>query len=104
MGRIPTDAVEPTEWEAGLSGDMAVRFEKAFGVEMETLMRMQNSCDIAQARQRAKAICVARFSSSQRSVVQAASRSRRVVLAVIFREERLLTGITSFDRERYELP
>ncbi len=46
---------------ADLSGDMAVRFEKAFGVEMETLMRMQNSYDIAQARQRAKAIRVARF-------------------------------------------
>jgi addiction module HigA family antidote len=47
--------------KADLSGDMAVRFEKAFGVEMETLMRMQNSYDIAQARQRAKAIRVARY-------------------------------------------
>ena len=47
--------------KADLSGDMAVRFDKAFGVEMETLMRMQNSYDIAQARQRAKAIRVARY-------------------------------------------
>ena len=47
--------------KADLSGDMAVRFEKAFGVDMETLMRMQNGYDISQARQRAKAIRVARF-------------------------------------------
>jgi antitoxin HigA-1 len=33
--------------KAGLSGDMALRFEKAFGVDMDTLMRMQNSYDIA---------------------------------------------------------
>ena len=38
--------------KADLSGDMAVRVEKAFGVEMDTLMHMQNSYDIAQARQR----------------------------------------------------
>src|SRR5580698_2897273 len=36
--------------KADLSGDMALRFEKAFGVEMETLMRMQNSYDIARTR------------------------------------------------------
>ena len=29
--------------KADLSGDMALRFEKAFGVDMDTLMRMQNS-------------------------------------------------------------
>ena len=31
---------------------MAMRVEEAFGVPMETLMRMQNSFDIAQARKR----------------------------------------------------
>lgn len=46
---------------AALSGEMAVRFEKAFGVRMETLMRMQNSYDIAETRRRAKGIRVARF-------------------------------------------
>ena len=35
-----------------MSPDMAIRFDKAFGVSMETLMRMQNSYDIAQARKR----------------------------------------------------
>jgi antitoxin HigA-1 len=47
--------------KADLSGDMALRFEKAFGVEMDTLMRMQNSFDIAQTRSRAKAIRVDRY-------------------------------------------
>src|SRR5206468_12973848 len=47
--------------KADLSGDMALRFEKAFGVDMDTLMRMQNSYDIAQARKRAKTIHVARY-------------------------------------------
>jgi addiction module HigA family antidote len=37
---------------ASLSPEMALRFEKAFGLSMDTLMRMQNSFDIAQARKR----------------------------------------------------
>jgi antitoxin HigA-1 len=37
---------------ASLSPEMAIRLDKAFGVSMETLMRMQNSWDIAQARKR----------------------------------------------------
>ena len=37
---------------ANLSGDMALRVEKAFGVKMDTLMRMQSSYDIARTRQR----------------------------------------------------
>jgi addiction module HigA family antidote len=46
---------------ASLPGDMALRFEKAFGVDMETLMRMQNSYDIARARSREKQIRVERY-------------------------------------------
>jgi len=46
---------------ASLSPDMALRFEKAFGLSMDTLMRMQNSYDIAQARKRADTINVKRF-------------------------------------------
>ncbi|MGP0061641.1 MAG: HigA family addiction module antitoxin [Beijerinckiaceae bacterium] len=46
---------------ASLSPDMAIRIEKAFGVSMDTLMRMQNSFDIAQARKREGAITVARY-------------------------------------------
>jgi plasmid maintenance system antidote protein VapI len=40
---------------------MALRIEKAFGVSMDTLMRMQNSYDIAQTRDRAGEIKVAPF-------------------------------------------
>jgi addiction module HigA family antidote len=44
--------------KAGLSGDMALRMEKAFGVKMDTLMRMQVSYGIAQTRKRAKQVRV----------------------------------------------
>ena len=44
-----------------LSGDMALRIEKAFGVKMDTLMRMQSAYDIAQTRKREKEIRVRRF-------------------------------------------
>jgi antitoxin HigA-1 len=47
--------------KADLSGEMALRFEKAFGVDMEALMRMQNSYDIAETRKSAKKIQVERF-------------------------------------------
>jgi addiction module HigA family antidote len=46
---------------AQLSPEMALRIEKAFGVSMDTLMRMQNSFDIAQARRREREIKVAPF-------------------------------------------
>ncbi len=35
---------------ASLSADMAIRFEKAFGVKADTLLRMQTSYELAQAR------------------------------------------------------
>ena len=47
--------------KAGLSGEMALRFEKAFGVRMDTLMRMQSAYDIAQTRMREKEIRVRRI-------------------------------------------
>lgn len=46
--------------KAGLSGDMALRIEKAFGVKMDTLMRMQAAYDIAQTRKREHEISVHR--------------------------------------------
>lgn len=42
-------------------GGRALRIEKAFGVRMETLMRMQSSYDIVQTRQREKLITVRRY-------------------------------------------
>jgi len=47
--------------KADLSGDMALRIEKAFGVKMDTLMRMQVSYDIARTREHEKLIHVRRI-------------------------------------------
>ena len=38
-----------------LSSELALRIEKAFGVSMDTLMRMQNSSDIARCARRRRA-------------------------------------------------
>ena len=46
---------------AHLSPEMALRIEKAFGVSMDTLMRMQNSYDIAETRKREAEIRVAPY-------------------------------------------
>ena len=37
---------------AGLSAEMAIRFEKAFGLRADTLVRMQAAYDLAQVRAR----------------------------------------------------
>ena len=50
--------------KADLSGDMALRIEKAFGVKMDTLMRMRASYDIAQTRKRQNQIHVRRIRQS----------------------------------------
>jgi addiction module HigA family antidote len=47
--------------KADLSGDMALRIEKAFGVKMDTLLRMQSSYDIARTRRRERQIRVRRY-------------------------------------------
>ena len=47
--------------KADLSGDMALRIEKAFGVRMDTLMLMQSAYDIVKTRSREKEIRVRRF-------------------------------------------
>ena len=47
--------------KADLSGEMALRIEKAFGVKMDTLMQMQSAFDIARTRSRKKEIRVRRF-------------------------------------------
>lgn len=43
----------------GLTADMAIRFEKAFGLKAETLLRMQGAYDLAKARSREHQIKVA---------------------------------------------
>jgi addiction module HigA family antidote len=49
--------------KSDLSGDMALRIEKAFGPKMETLMRMQSSYDIARTRKRESKIHVRRHAA-----------------------------------------
>jgi plasmid maintenance system antidote protein VapI len=46
--------------KSDLSGDMALRIEKAFGVKLDTLMRMQASYNMAQTRKRENQIRVRR--------------------------------------------
>jgi len=46
---------------AHLSPEMALRIEKAFSVSMETLMQIQSSFEIAEARKKAKEINVLPF-------------------------------------------
>ena len=47
--------------KAGLTGEMALRIEKAFGPRMDHLMRMQLAFDIAEARGREHEIRVERY-------------------------------------------
>jgi len=46
---------------ASLSADMAIRFEKAFGVKADTLLRMQPAFELAQARAHEAEIKVDKF-------------------------------------------
>src|SRR5207237_9687845 len=48
--------------KADLSGDMALRIEKAFGVKMDTIMRIQASYEFDQTSKREQQIHVKRVS------------------------------------------
>ena len=63
---------------AHLSSEMAVRIEKAFGISMASLMRMQGNFDIAEAKKRKGEINVLPFKGKAvtRSS-QAGTRSKR---------------------------
>jgi addiction module HigA family antidote len=45
----------------GISAEMALRFEKAFGIRADTLLRMQAAHDMAQVRSRERHIKVQRI-------------------------------------------
>jgi addiction module HigA family antidote len=47
--------------KAGLSAEMAIRFEKAFGVRADTMLRMQAAHDLARVRAHEKDIKVERI-------------------------------------------
>lgn len=46
---------------AALSPEMALRIEKAFGPKMDTLLRMQTACEIAETREREAEIKIKRY-------------------------------------------
>lgn len=48
---------------AGVSAEMAIRFEKAFGLRAETLLRMQAAHDLAAARAKKAAFRVERIAA-----------------------------------------
>lgn len=50
-----------TNGKAAVSAEMALRLEKAFGVNMDLLLNMQAGYDAAQARMRSSRIRVKRF-------------------------------------------
>jgi len=48
---------------AGLSAEMAIRFEQAFGLSADTLMRMQAAHDLAQERAKGDVVGVERVAA-----------------------------------------
>ena len=52
---------DATNGKASVSAEMALRLEKAFGVSMDLLLKMQAGYDAAQARMHADRIKVKRF-------------------------------------------
>ncbi len=69
---------------AGLSGDMALRIEKAFRVKMDTLMRMQAAYDIARTRKREKRIHVRGFRRYAGMVESGNARSSRTMDKAVY--------------------
>lgn len=59
--------------KAALSPEMAIRFEKAFGVSAKTLLRMQSAHDLARAKSAAGTINVRRIELPKRSGLIAAA-------------------------------
>lgn len=49
---------------AGLSAEMAIRFEKMFGLNPDTLVRMQAAHDLAEARERMSDLAIERFQAA----------------------------------------
>lgn len=64
--------------QTSLSPEMAIRLDKAFGADMETLMRMQGSYDIAQAQRHRHDICVSRFQPERLQDTQPSSGEFKV--------------------------
>jgi plasmid maintenance system antidote protein VapI len=55
---------------SALSPEMALRLEKAFGVKMDTLLRMQTAYEIAQARSREDEIRVEKYAPVKQTLAE----------------------------------
>ncbi len=53
--------------KAGISPDMAIRLDKAFGGSAEAWLALQTAYDLAQARKRARGLSIKRYSAERGS-------------------------------------
>jgi antitoxin HigA-1 len=82
--------------KAALTPEMALRIEKAFGPDMDHLLRMQLAYDVAKTREHARSITIKRFAPAKRptlSEFRDRLRARKAVTtpintARLVREER----------------
>ncbi len=56
--------------KAGLTSEMGLRVEKAFGPKMEHLMRMQLAFDLAQARKAERGVRVERYVAKREGIIR----------------------------------
>lgn len=63
--------------KAALTADMALRIEKAFGPNMDHLLRMQLAYDVAKTREQARGISIKRYVPARRRDREAAPRSAK---------------------------
>jgi len=62
--------------KAGLTTEMGLRVEKAFGPKMEHLMRMQLAFDLAQARKAERGIRVKRYVAKRDGIIRDGSEKK----------------------------
>ena len=71
-----------TRGRAAVSSEMALRLEKAFGVSMDLLLKMQSGYDAAQARLRSNQIKVKRYQADKSRIsIQNNGDTRRPLVA-----------------------
>lgn len=58
---LSESTISPVYGKAALTAEMALRIHKAFGPDVDHLLRMQVAYDVAQVRKRAKEIKVKRY-------------------------------------------
>ncbi len=66
--------------QAALSPEMAIRLDKAFGADVDTLIRMQGSYDIAQARRRQGEIMVERYEGPEHDLQTGLQRKEPLIV------------------------